>query len=332
MDPKVSVIIATHNHAHFLPECLGSVKAQTYKDYEVIVVDNGSTDDTKNVIKDLAWDKLVYYYQNDTGSVAGPRNTGIRLAKGKYVAFLDSDDIWYEQKLLKIMDIIEKNPDIDLITHDIRIVSYGKPEKVVRVGPRKKADSIFKELLFCGNFIAGSATVVKRSMMEKIGGFDTDKNYVHAEDYETWLRIASISNKFFFLNECLGDYRVHKSNLSHDFETAFLNEICIVKKHYGMIGSKSLRERISFRIRIARCYVEISLRFISVKRDSLKALKYVILAFSNDPLILPEVFIRAIRRTYRSLNERFYPFHSKITRDDIEYMAEKISEIHNAKS
>ena len=110
-NPLISVVVATHNHAHFLPECLSSIKSQTYTNYELIVVDNGSNDNTKEVVENFAWDKLNYCYQRDTGSVAGPRNTGIRLSKGKYVAFLDSDDLWHSQNLKKTMEVLEKDSD-----------------------------------------------------------------------------------------------------------------------------------------------------------------------------------------------------------------------------
>ena len=127
--PKVSVIIPTHNHAHFLPKCLESVKTQTYSDYEIIVINNGSTDNTEEVIKRFGWNNLRYHYQQDTGSVASPRNTGIRLARGKYVAFLDSDDLWYPEKLRKTMRILEESPDIDILSHDLFMIREGKEKK-----------------------------------------------------------------------------------------------------------------------------------------------------------------------------------------------------------
>src|SRR3989339_82914 len=258
MTPKVSVIIAAHNHAHFLPDCLGSVKAQTYLDYEVIVIDNGSTDNTREVVERLAWDKLRYHYQSDTGSVAGPRNTGGKLARGEYLAYLDSDDSWYPEKLARVMKIFAENPEVDLVTHDLRTVVHGRPGGILFVGPEK--GDAFRSLLL-GNCVLGSATVVKKIAMDEIGGFDGDKGFVHVEDYETWLRLAARGKKFFFLNETLGDYRIHKNNLSHDFTTAFNNELRVVRKHFqGYVSRYPLDKFLLYRSSLSRIYLRLSYR------------------------------------------------------------------------
>lgn len=232
--PEISIIIPTHNHAHFLPECLASVKAQTYKNYEVIVINNGSTDNTEQVVSDLAWDRLQYHYQDDTGSVAGPRNTGIKLANGEYVAFLDSDDVWYEKKLEKVMEVLENDPQIDICSHDLFFVRPGRKKITIKTGPLR--DNMFENLLI-RNRLLGSATVVKKNVMVEIGGFDGCSDFIHAEDYETWLRIAYLSKKFHFINEVLGEYRAHSSNLSLDFERVLLNEKNVIRKHLKNFNS-----------------------------------------------------------------------------------------------
>lgn len=228
-NPEVSVIIATHNHAHFLPECLASVRNQTYKDYEVILINNGSTDNTEEVARRLTWDKLRYYYQDDTGSVAGPRNTGIKLAKGKYVAFLDSDDVWYKDKLNKVMQILEEDEKIDIISHDLFFIREGKQKRIIRVGPAQK--DMFKQLLI-KNRLLGSATVAKRSVMLEINGFDGGKDVVHTEDYDAWLRAAYLKKKFYFFNEPLGEWRAHSSNLSFNFKEVLSHERNVLSRHF----------------------------------------------------------------------------------------------------
>ncbi|MBN2057321.1 MAG: glycosyltransferase [Candidatus Saganbacteria bacterium] len=228
MSPKVSVIIAAHNHAHFLPECLNSVRRQSYADYEVIVIDNGSTDNTREVVAGLSWDKLRYHYQQDTGSVAGPRNTGIKLARGEYVAFLDSDDYWEPDKLKQTMAILEQDRTIDVVSHDLLAKNESGGSFLLPVGPLK--DDMYRQLLFC-NRLLGSATVAKKSVMEEIGGFDGRPEFVHAEDYEAWLRLAEKRKKFSFLNKVLGTYRIHGQNLSSDYERALQDEVNVLKTH-----------------------------------------------------------------------------------------------------
>ncbi len=238
--PNVSVIIATHNHAKYLPECLNSVKNQIYKDYEIIVINNGSTDETEKVIKDLEWDQLRYHYQRNTGSVAGPRNTGISMAKGKYVAFLDSDDLWYDNKLNVVMRFFNENPDVDIISHDLMENNNGRRGSVLKSGPL--ASDMFKALLI-ENRLLGSATVVKVKVINDVGKFDTGKQYVHCEDYETWLRIAYKSYKFDFLNIVLGEYRIHGENLSNDQELVFKNWMNVLNKHLPNYKGKNILDR-----------------------------------------------------------------------------------------
>ena len=283
-NPRVSVIIPTHNHAHFLPECLASVKTQAYKNYEVIVVNNGSTDDTEEVVYKLAWDQLRYHYQNDTGSVAGPRNTGIRLAKGEYVAFLDSDDLWYEKKLERVMNTLEKRPDIDVISHDLYMTKKGKRKMVLKCGPLRK--NMFKSLLI-QNCIPGSAAVVKRNTLIEVGSFDENKDFIHAEDSDLWLRIAQLGKKFYFINEPLGEYRVHDSNLSHDFEGLSRNEKSVIHKHI-----RNLKSNIPFHgyflyiNRLSRIYFKLSLQYY-FRKKYIKCLRSLLQSFLVNPFYLP---------------------------------------------
>ena len=231
MAPKVSVIMAAHNHAHFLDRSIGSVKEQTYQDYEFIVIDNGSTDQTKEKIAKLSWPKLKYVYQDDTGSVSGPRNTGIKLAEGEYVAFLDSDDNWTPDKLEKVMEVLASHPEIDVLTHDMCRRTSEKILNNIKVGP-KRSGGVLNSLILDGNYMLGSATVVKTSAMRKINGFDGRPEFVHAEDYEAWLRLAEAGCKFYFLNETLGDLYVHSNNLSGDISRACIDLRNVINAHF----------------------------------------------------------------------------------------------------
>jgi glycosyltransferase involved in cell wall biosynthesis len=254
MAPKVSVIMATHNHAHFLPRSLGSIKAQTYPDYEVIVVNNGSTDNTEQVVQALAWDKLRYIKQKNTGSVAGPRNTGLKEAQGKYVAFLDSDDDWLPTKLERVMAILNQHSEIDLLCHDMIRRTETKILNRIRVGPKTKG-SMLDCLLFAGNFILGSASVVKKDALLKVNGFDISKDFVNAEDYEAWLRLAEVGAKFYFLNEVLGSLLFHSSNLSNNIKRSMDNLRNVVNHHYRLVYPQAnLIKYLKYRQAIAITY------------------------------------------------------------------------------
>jgi len=291
--PKISVIIGTHNHAHFLSECLNSVKSQVYKNYEVIVVDNGSTDNTKEVIEDLAWDKLNYYYQKDTGSVASPRNTGIRIAKGKYIAFLDSDDLWYSQKLKKIMEVLEVGSDIDIISHHMWLKRMGRKRILLKAGPIKK--DMFKFLLTQNRFI-GSATVIKKDILLEIGGFDERKDFVHVEDYETWLRIAFLGKKFAIIDKALGEYRIHDSNLSHDFQRALLNEINVVNKHFRNCKTKISFYKLFLRsIPLSRVFLTMGVRYF-LQQQYLKGFLNILKSLFINPSSLIYFLFTALKK------------------------------------
>ena len=231
MNPKVSVIIATHNHAHFLPRAISSVKEQTYQDYELIIVNNGSTDNTEQVIKELQWEKLRYVHQENTGSVAGPRNTGLKVANGDYAAFLDSDDVWYPDKLEKVMSILEKDSNIDILTHDLLKRTETKIINQIKVGPKKRGP-ILDRLFIDGNFLLGSATVLKKDLFINLGGFDGREDFVNVEDYEAWLRMAETGCKFYFLNDALGELYVHGSNLSNDVIRVITDFQNVIKHHF----------------------------------------------------------------------------------------------------
>lgn len=297
-NPRVSVIIPSHNHAHFLPECLASVKAQTYQDYEVIVVNNGSTDNTEEVIRNSTWDKLRYHYQEDSGSVARPRNTGIRLARGECVAFLDSDDLWYEKKLEKIMKVLDNDPSIDIISHDLYIAREGKEKKIARCGPLSK--DMVKSLVV-KNRLFGSATVVKKNVMLEINGFDESKDFIHVEDCEAWLRIAHLGKKFYFINEVLGEYRVHSSNLSNDFESVLRNAKKLVDTHF-----KKIRSKIPFYCyfvylyRLSDIYFKFSVQYF-FRKKYLKSLYNLLKSVILNPFSFP-FNIAALIRTSNKVN------------------------------
>ena len=126
--PFFSVVIPTYNCAEFLQRSLESVFSQTYQDFEVIVIDNSSTDNTENVLDSVDDKRLTVIKVNNNGIIAHSRNKGIENAKGKWVAFLDSDDIWKPEKLEKISDAIVNNSEVILVCHDEWHVNNGKTE------------------------------------------------------------------------------------------------------------------------------------------------------------------------------------------------------------
>jgi len=210
--PFFSVVIPTYNAADFLKRSLQSVLDQTDQDFEILVVDNNSTDHTDEVINSLQNDKIRTFKVNNDGIIAVSRNVGINNARGEWVAFLDADDRWFPIKLAKTRDAIESNKDCILFCHDVYVYENGiKKNSVCKCGP--SSNNMYKQLLLKGNALVTSATTVNKEILIATGGYSENKDYVTVEDYEYWLRL-SIEGKFYFINEILGEYYLHKGNYS----------------------------------------------------------------------------------------------------------------------
>ena len=215
--PIVSIVIPTYNHAKFIGKALESVIDQTYKNWEAIVIDNNSTDDTDKVINQYNDPRIKYLKINNDGVIAKSRNLGIKEAKGEWIAFLDSDDWWTKDKL----EICLKNIDInvDFIYHDLKIV-YDKSRfnfKRKKYIGRQLKKPILHDLLISyitkGTAIGNSSVIIRKNILAKIRGISENKNLVAAEDFNTWARIARITNKFKYLSRKLGYYLIHDASI-----------------------------------------------------------------------------------------------------------------------
>lgn len=210
---NVSVIIAAYNNAVYLKEAVESVLNQTYRDLEVIVVDDGSTDNTRGLIEGLQAghpDIIRYIYQENQGP-APARNTGIRAAQGKFIAFLDADDIWLTEKLARQMECFARDSNIGFVYCDNIFVDENNAamENYVRKVRLVEGDILLE--LFSDFFMITSGVILKRECIEKIGLFD--EKLLVGEDYEYFLRLAS-RYKAGVVKEKLFRRRVHAKSLS----------------------------------------------------------------------------------------------------------------------
>lgn len=213
MSPPVTVVIGTYNRADLLPVAINSVLDQTYQDWELLVVDNGSTDHTKLLATSYT-DRRIRYVVNEkpTGSCAAPRNIGSQMAKGKYIAFLDDDDVWYPEKLQICMRELESNPYAALVCHAEKVVYGGGLGTVRACGPWSR--DIYNRLLYEGNCLSPGGVVIKKEVLVEIGGFDVREEYLGCDDYDLWIRLARNGSRFHFINDVLGEFRVTGLNNS----------------------------------------------------------------------------------------------------------------------
>lgn len=219
MSDLISIIIPAYNHAHFLPRAINSVKAQTYRNWEVIIVDNNSTDNTDEVLSLFVNQRIKTYKINNDGIIARSRNLGIERANGKYIAFLDSDDWWAPKKLEKSMAQLLLGAD--LVFHGLYMVENNKffsfPFR--RVTSRNLKKNVFDDLIKQGNGIPNSSVVTKTEILKKIGLLNESKDFIGWEDYDLWLRLAHENYKFVRLRGTLGYYWWGGNNMSSPHRT-----------------------------------------------------------------------------------------------------------------
>lgn len=184
--PTVSVIIPTYNRAHLLPRALDSVLNQTFTDFEVLVVDDCSSDDPASVVAGYHDSRLRYLLQPRNQGVAAARNRGMREARAPFVAFLDDDDEWFPEKLAMQVDVFRRAPaDLGLIYTGVETVS-DDGQRAVRIPTAR--GNLYREFLVRNLLHGGSSAMVRRNVITSVGFFDEDLPAI--EDYDYWLRIS----------------------------------------------------------------------------------------------------------------------------------------------
>ena len=186
---------------------------QTYKQWEAIVIDNHSTDSTDEVLSNYSDERITILKIHNNGVIAASRNAGLRTAKGEWVAFLDSDDWWTKDKIQKCVDSV--NDKVDVLYHDMEYVTENS-----RWFRRKKVKSwqvknpVLMDLLLNGNALINSSVLIRSSLLKQVGGISERAELIASEDYNTWLRVAKLTEKFIYLPERLGFYFYHAQSIS----------------------------------------------------------------------------------------------------------------------
>ncbi|MBN1796220.1 MAG: glycosyltransferase [Sedimentisphaerales bacterium] len=210
--PMVSIIIPTYNRCELVLQAIQSVQNQTFKDFEVLVIDDNSTDDTQKCIT-IIKDGRIHYLRNPRKGISSARNFGIENSKGKYISFLDSDDLWLPDKIEKQLEILSQDENL-IVWSDASIIDAEGKEKGIllteRYGAkkRKKSGDIFLELLQ-GNFVSVQSIMLRRDITKKIK-FDT--SLIYADDYKFVIDLAQ-NFRYYFIPAPLVKYRIHDNNV-----------------------------------------------------------------------------------------------------------------------
>ena len=222
LSPAVTVVIPTYNQAHYLKEALRSLLDQGYTDWEAIIVNNYSEDDTVAVVESFGDSRMVLENFRNNGVIAASRNRGIALARGRYVAFLDSDDTWYKDKLRHCIPYLDQGAD--LVSHALQCI--GDRKGVMYCGPEKRAT--LDAMLDKGSCITPSATVVRKEILDSVGNFSEDPAIVTSEDYHLWLKLAGKGACMRFTRDILGEYRIHVGNQSGAVLRHLYSVLCVI--------------------------------------------------------------------------------------------------------
>ena len=210
--PFFSVVIPTYNHEVFLEKAVKSVLNQTFTDYEIIIIDNYSDDNTENLIKNFNNKNIKFIKNRNDGIIAKSRNIGIEQSRSEWIAFLDSDDIWWKDRLKILSDFIKKHNNYDVIcNNELWINKTNNRKKISKYGPFKK--NFYKILIKHGNCLSMSASIVKKKyLVENKILFSEEKDFAPYEDYDFWMQIAKDNGKFKFLDQVLGEHLFHQES------------------------------------------------------------------------------------------------------------------------
>lgn len=213
MSPEVSVVIPTYNRVADLRRALSSVQQQSFRNWEAMVVDNSSTDGTRQMVESLGDARIRFIEINNEGVVARSRNVGIQAASAEFVALLDSDDWWHPRKLERSLQALRGGADIAY--HSMYLVRAADQRFFwFRTRTRDLRAPVFDDLLGRGNALANSSVVIRRGLITSLGGFAEERGKIGYEDFDAWLRAAKVTERFARVPGTLGYYWVGGANLS----------------------------------------------------------------------------------------------------------------------
>ncbi|MEP6512760.1 MAG: glycosyltransferase family 2 protein [Parafilimonas sp.] len=246
--PKVSVLIPTYNYAHFLDESIQSVLNQTFTDFELIIVDNCSTDHTAEVVQKYLIDKRISYYKNSTNIGMIPNyNKCLEYAKAEYIKYLCGDDKFHPQLLEKFVPVMDEYPNVYIVTSNSemfgsRTKKREAPFKYLQEGKKVIYESLKEGR---GNWIGEPTVVMFRKSALKVGKFATDPNLSGLNDWEMWLRMLTVGDCY-IIPETLSYFRAHTSqfsaknlnNFNFTFQDYYFYKLIETKNVYNIDLSK----------------------------------------------------------------------------------------------
>lgn len=274
----VSVVTPTYNRARFLPDAVASVLAQTYDDLELIIVDDGSSDETREVLEPYLADRRVRYFYQENQGQSHARNLALKQATGDFIAFLDSDDLWAPDKLEKQLAVLCADSEVDIVHGDEAIIDENG--EVISLEKMRRYSGRITRYLLADNSVSITTALVRRRCFDEMGGFDTSVGV--ADDYELWLRFSA-RYCYHYEPGIVASYRVMADQISSDKRRRFAANERIIREFLARYGEVlSTRER---RWGLARFYCR-KARYLARAGERGRAMGALARAFTNSPLDL----------------------------------------------
>ena len=260
--PLVSVIMNCFNGEKYLREAIDSVLYQTYKNWELIFWDNQSTDASAEIVDSYKDSRIQYFFAPKHTILYEARFHAVEQSKGEFLAFLDVDDWWSEDKLQVCFDCI--NEKIDLVYHDMQIIADNpKPFSRKITKSWQVCTPVLMDLLLKGNAIVNSSVVVRKSLLQQIEGIDESVEMIAAEDYNSWLRIAQLTEQFVYLPRSLGYYLKHNQSISQ-------KDMSIPMRRAVAEFTHALREPQKLRLEANLRYASLQFKYLTFKYSEFK--------------------------------------------------------------
>jgi len=282
--PLFSVIITTYNRKELLPKAIESVLNQTFNDFELLVIDNGSTDGTPDVVRVINDSRLKFMVNpKPTNSCEAPRNLAIGMAKGKLIAFLDDDERWYPDRLKKVKEVFDTSgPDVSSVCHNLNIRKDGELIGVWEGGA--KAENLFEGLLYERTLLVPVATTIKTEVLKNLNGFSLRKEFEACADYDLWLRMAKSDIKIKFIDDILGEFFITGYNLSIA-DCSFTSRLTFLirehilryeKRPIWRLSKRGLARLMKLNYVSSRSFFRAH-RYLSALRDFIKVIGYIVI-------------------------------------------------------
>jgi glycosyltransferase involved in cell wall biosynthesis len=278
--PLVSVVIASYNMAKYLPLAVQSVLNQSYGNFEVIIIDDGSTDDTRVKVDQFLSDERVRYFYQDNKGQAVAKNRGIQESKGDLIAILDADDLWLPEKLAKQIPCFTLSPDIGVVYTNVEFIDGTGAS--LGVSDRRYYSGKISGQLLIDNFVTLSSVMVRRECFEKVGIFD--EQYPMGIDYDLWLRMSA-HYAFHYLDDITFQYRIWPGQMSHNYKKRFECAIKIMnsflEQHPVLLDKPTVDEA------WAHTYVSKGNYIVRIEKNKTGAFRQYIKALQFKPAYIP---------------------------------------------